>query len=400
MITLKSKEECCGCTACKSICPQKAIKMIEDKEGFLYPVIDKERCVQCGLCDKVCPILKKLEKREEISSLGYIVNHKENEIRKQSTSGGAFTAIAKYVIEKDGIVYGANFDEEFNVVHSGVRTVEELEKFRGSKYVQSNLQNTFEEIKGQLENKEMVCFSGTPCQVEGLKKFLRKDYENLVTVDIVCHAVPSPKLFRKYLKYIKEKELDNEKIINVSFRNKDKYGYQYSLMKVEGKTKKYYRGVESDPYYRAFFNNISDRPSCYSCKFRDKNRVSDFTIWDCFIAEEFDKAMDDNLGTTRMLIHTNKGKEIFEEIKEDFIYQPIETNKLTADVKEIRESIKINPIREEFFKELDQLEPSILFEKYFPDTFKVKLERTTRRILVKFPIYKAVKKTIKKIVKR
>lgn len=399
MIEIKEKVNCCGCTACMNICPTGAIKMEKDNEGFLYPIVDKDSCINCNLCNKVCPIIKKNENKKQ-ENIGYIINNKNDEIRKQSTSGGAYSAIAEYVIAKNGIVYGACFDNEFYVTHSSAKTLEETYKFRGSKYVQSNLKEIFKEVKQYLEEDKLVCFSGTPCQIVGLKAYLNDDYKNLITVDVVCRAVPSPKLYEKYLNYIKEKKLNGENITKVSFRDKEKYGYKYTTMTVKGEKSEYRNGVETDPYLRAFFNNISDRPSCYHCKFRSIDRISDFTIWDCFIAEDFEKTMDDNLGTTRMIIHTNKGKEVFDNIKDKVIYKEVEVEKLIKDVKEIRESIKENELRKTFFEDIDNMSTEELFEKYFPDTIKVKLERCVRKTLVRFSIYKKIKRIIKKIIKR
>lgn len=399
MIEIKDKKDCCGCTACMNICPNGAITMEKDKEGFAYPKVNQELCINCNLCDKVCPILKKKKENSEVS-LGYIVNNKDNKIRMQSTSGGAFSAISDYVINKDGIVYGACFDDDFNVLHVGVKTKEEIYRLRGSKYVQSDLGETFKEIKKHLEEGKMVCFSGTPCQVEGLRNYLRKDYENLITVDVVCRAVPSPKLYKNYLKYIQKEKLNNEKITKVSFRDKEKYGYKYSTMTIKGETKEYRNGVETDPYLRAFFHNISDRPSCYNCQFRTIDRKSDFTIWDCFITENFEKSMDDNLGTTRVVIHTKKGEEIFNCIKDQFIYKQVEVEKLIADVKELKCDVEENKIRKQFFEDIDKISTKELFNRYFPNTLRVKLERLARKGLVHFPFYKRLKRVAKKIVKR
>ena len=397
-IEIVDKSLCCGCTACKNICPKNAIEMKEDEEGFLYPVVDKEKCINCGLCKKTCPILNKNEEKK-INQSAYIVNNKETEIRKESTSGGAFTAIAEYVIENDGVVFGATFDKNFKVVHKYVTNKEDLKEFRGSKYVQSDLKGTFIEVKKFLENKKMVCFSGTPCQIEGLKTFLGKEYENLITVDIVCHAVPSPLVWRKYLEYEKQSNKMN-KIQEVLFRDKSKYGYKYSLMTIKADNKEYSEGVETDPYLRAFFGDLSDRPACYNCKFKKQYRLSDFTIWDCFTVENFDKNLDDDKGTTRVLIHSEKGKEIFEKIKEKFYYKEIEVTKLVKNVKEMYKSVNMNKNRKEFFYDINRLEEKEFFNKYFPNTIKARMEKNVRIMLTKMGIYKKIKKIMKKLLRR
>lgn len=398
MIQVKNKKDCCGCTACKNICPKDAIDMIEDEEGFLYPVVNKDQCINCGLCEKICPIINKKEK-QETKQKAYVINNKDNEVRMQSTSGGAFTPIAEYVIENDGVVFGATFDNEWNVYHTYAENKRDLKEFRGSKYVQSNLKNTFSEAKKFLDQGKLVCFSGTPCQIQGLKNFLRKDYENLVTVDVVCRAVPSPLVLRKYLKYERQKN-NIQDIKKLVFRDKSKYGYGYSSMRIDGENKSYKEGVETDPYLRAFFNNYSDRPSCFECKFRNKDRISDFTIWDCFTIAEFAKEMSDNLGTTRMIIQTEKGYKIFNEIKERYIYKEIKVEDAVKNVRELKESPKPNEKRQEFFEDINKMGEKEFFNKYFPNTIKVKSERVVRRFLARTGLNDKIKNTIKKIIKK
>lgn len=215
MIEIKRKEECCGCNACANICPHKCIKMREDEEGFLYPYVDKTVCVDCKLCEKVCPVINVAEDLP-FEQKAFLVQNKNSDVRRESTSGGAFTPIAEYVISKNGIVYGAAYDNDFNVEHIGTNNIEEISKFRNSKYVQSNTKYTFKEVKKHIENGRLVCYSGTPCQIEGLKTFLGKDYPNLITVDVVCHAVSSPLIWRKYVQMQKRKYGD--KINNIMFR--------------------------------------------------------------------------------------------------------------------------------------------------------------------------------------
>ena len=398
MIKIENKAECCGCTACMSICPKNAIEMIEDEEGFLYPVVNEEKCINCRLCEERCPVLNSKKNKKEQD--GYVLNNKQNDIRKDSTSGGAFTPIAEYTLKQKGVVYGAMFDENFNVVHGYIEDKKDLTKLRGSKYVQSFLDKSFKDIKSFLENGRYVCFSGTPCQVEGLKKFLNKEYKNLITVDVMCHAVPSPLVWRKYFEYIKKNKLNNEDVEKVLFRDKSKYGFKYSTMTLKSKSKEYYKGVETDPFLRAFFGDLSDRPSCYNCVFKKQEHESDFTIWDCFIAENFDKTLDDDAGTSRMLINTEKGKEIFENIKDNFYYTKVNVGDLTKDVKEMLCSVNLPEERKEFFKDIKNMESKKFFEKYFKDTLKVKIERNVRILLIKSGLYKQIKKIAKKVLRK
>lgn len=398
MIDIKEKSKCCGCTACKSICPQNAIEMVEDEEGFLYPKVNREKCINCGLCDKVCPVLNAKEEKKEQKA--YIFQHKDDNVRRQSTSGGAFTAIAEYVLDKNGIVYGAMFDENFNVIHNSVEKKEELYKFRNSKYVQSEIGNCFVKIKKELEENKIVCFSGTSCQIEGLKRYLAKEYDNLILVDVVCRAVPSPLIWRKYLKLRMQKYKD---IKYIMFRDKY-YGYKYSNFSIYNKkgdkSQEYHSGVESDPYLRAFFSNICDRPSCYSCKFKKQNRESDITIWDCFEVEKYNKDFDDDKGTTRVLVHNLKGKKIIEELSTNNNVQEIDVEKATKGFLAMFQPVKNNDRREVFFKDANILSEKELFEKYFPYTIKVKAEKYGRLFLLKTGVYKPILNLGKKIRKR
>lgn len=398
MIDIKDKSKCCGCTACKSICPKNAIEMVEDEEGFLYPKVDKEKCVDCGLCDKVCPVLNaKVEKTEQKA---YVLNNKNENIRADSTSGGAFTPIADYVFDKDGVVFGATFDSDYKVIHTYIEHKDELYKFRGSKYVQSDLGDSYIKVKEFLEQGREVCFSGTPCQIEGLKSYLRKDYKNLITVDVMCHAAPSPLVWKKYFSYIKSNKLNNEDVEKVLFRDKSKYGFKYSTMTLKSKNKQYSKGVETDPYLRAFFGDLSDRPACYDCAFKKQYHISDFTIWDCFIAEKFDKSLDDDKGTSRMLVNTQKGQEIFEKISKNFKFKEVEAEALTKNVKEMLHSVQLPEKRKAFFEDINKMTEDKFFKKYFPDSIKVKLERTIRIFLIKTGLYKNIKSLVKGILKK
>lgn len=398
MIEITDKSQCCGCTACSSICPKKAIVMKQDEEGFVYPIIDKSKCVNCGLCDKVCPV--KNAKENNKNQHAYIFQNSNDEIRRESTSGGAFTAIAEYVIKNNGIVYGAIFDENYKVIHIGIDKKEELYKFRNSKYVQSEICNCYPEIKEHLDNGKMVCFSGTSCQVEGLKNYLMKDYENLILVDVVCRAVPSPLIWKKYLK-LRQKEYKN--IEKIMFRDKY-YGYKYSNLSIYNKNndkkQEYHKGVDSDPYLRAFFTNICDRPSCYECKFKKLHRESDITIWDCFDVEKYNKEFDDDKGTNRILTHTGKGDKIIKELAKNNKSQEIDVENATKGFLAIFQPVKVNDKREQFFKDANTLSEEELFDKYFADTLKIKLERYGRLALLKTGLYKSVLNIGKKIRKR
>lgn len=394
MITLKAKEDCCGCSACANACPINCIEMKRDNEGFLYPFIFQKLCANCGLCEKVCP---EINAKDDIpcKQIAYVVQHKDDTVRKESTSGGAFTSIAENIISKGGVVFGVAFEDKvkYLVSHQYVETKEELWKFRGSKYIQSNIGNSYSQAKIFLDSGRSVCFSGTPCQIEGLKCFLRKEYDNLTTVDVMCRAVPSPLVFEKYLE-VQKLKFGND-IENIRFRDKH-YGYSYSTVSIYAKKgsgkKDYHRGIESDLWLRAFFSGICIRPSCINCSFRKSFHNSDFTIWDCFNIGKFAWSLDDNKGASRMLIQTKNGMNIFKEIRETFFYKEMTVESIFGIGKEKAYSETVKGNREEFFRDLNSLDAEELFHKYFPYTLKVRFLQYARYMSLKLGIYKTLKK--------
>lgn len=393
MIEIKEKQNCCGCTACVAICPKNCIGMSEDEEGFLYPIVDYSQCIECGACEKVCPVLNPVQEKKVLQK-AYLVQHRDEAIRLDSSAGGAFTALATEILKKGGVVFGAAYDRKYQVYHTYVENIEELNKFRNSKYVQSNLGDCFKQVKEFLKENRWVCFSGTPCQIEGLSKFLQKTYENLVLVDVVCHGVPSPLIWNKYLEYQK---VDEEKPDNIRFRDKY-YGYKYSTMSVIRNGKNiYHAGSQLDPMLRAFFTDICDRPSCYACPFKKRYRVSDITIWDCFSVCDFDKSMDDDKGTTRVLCHTDKGVRIVKETRKIAKYKEVQPDKLVAGVKEMYESVVMNPRRNQFMADAQTFSGVELFTKYYPITEKVKIKTAIRKILLMVGVYGTMKKYLNRM---
>lgn len=392
------KADCCGCSACESICPMNCIYMVSDEEGFLYPQVDNDKCTNCKLCESVCPILNR-GKEESVKQDGYIVQIKNEETCMQSTSGGAFSAIACEVIKRGGVVYGAAFDKDFMVRHMGVKSVEDLAKFRNSKYVQSDISGTFEEARTYLEKNIYVCYSGTPCQIEGLKNYLGKEYEKLITIDVVCRAVPSPMVWKKYLNMQRKNLCDV--IGDIRFRDK-RFGYKYSSMNITNENGKriYSCGVESDYMHRAFFSNICDRPSCYQCVFKKRYRVSDFTIWDCFHVGRYSKELDNDKGATRVLIHTDKGRLLFEQVKQNVQYVKVMPEDIISGSKEMFKSVSYNPKREIFMKDAQTMEDEQLFSKYFPNTIRIKSEKFIRMFCLKIGIYSISKKMFVRITKK
>jgi len=380
VIELNEAKDCCGCGVCVNSCPKKCIKLEEDKEGFLYPHIYLDECVNCNLCEKSCPILNHINRKENAIQSAVIVQNKNHEVIQRSTSGGAFTVIAEYVINREGVVFGVAMQDDYFVRHIAVQNKDELWKFQNSKYVQSFVGNAYSQAKDFLDSGRLVCFSGTPCQIEGLRCYLGKEYKNLILVDVVCRAVPSPGVWKKYIMMEIKKY---GKIISVRFRDKT-LGYQYSTMEIKNEQGRVYReGIESQPWLRMFFSGMIIRPSCAECKFRSRYRYSDFTIWDCFNVSSFDKKFDEKIGTTRMLIHTEKGKEIFKYISQNFIYKVIDAELAVKDVREMFYSPCMHTKRDMFFEEFSKCDMQELIQKYYPESLMIKIKKYLRLYLNK-----------------
>lgn len=393
MIQIENKKKCSGCTACYAVCPKQCIEMKADEEGFRYPAVDTEKCIRCGACERSCPILNPATEVPALQK-AFLVQHKDDTVRLDSSSGGAFTAIASYVLSKGGVVFGAAYDEYFQVRHCYVENTAKLWKFRNSKYVQSDVGDCFREVRDFLRVGRWVCFSGTPCQIEGLNRFLGKQYEKLVLVDVVCHGIPSPLIWNRYLEY---QRVEEQKPDNIRFRDKF-YGYKYSTMSlIKGGKNVYHAGSQLDPMLRAFFTDICDRPSCYACPFKKRYRVSDMTIWDCFSVYDFDKAMDDDKGTTRVLCHTEKAAMIMQGLEDVARCKEVPADKLVSGVKEMYESVPMNPKREQFFADSERLSGTELFGKYYPITTKTKLKTAARKVLLVSGVYGLAKKCLNKL---
>lgn len=288
--------------------------MSADREGFLYPIVDSSKCIDCGLCEKVCPVLHPVTK--EAAPLVYAAINNDEAVRMQSSSGGIFTLIAEYVLERGGVVFGACFDSDWNVIHDYTETKEGLARFRGSKYVQSNVGNSFNQVKTFLDSGRVVLFSGTPCQVAGLKNYLRKPYSNLLTVDLVCHGVPSPEIWRKYLQETIRKAygIKNNKaavnpgdyISDISFRAKDKGWKKYNVKIIFRDGKVEMMPFFENPYMNVFLSDLSLRPSCYACPAKLNNVQSDITLADFWGVNKINPEIDDDKGCGLILIHSKE----------------------------------------------------------------------------------------------
>lgn len=324
MIDIKDKHDCCGCTACASICGHHALEMVADAEGFLYPKCDLIKCTNCHLCERVCPIISRdSDNASDRQPLQVLALHNADEkIWQSSSSGGVFAAIAKRCIDRDGIVYGAEYDDNFVVVHRGESTHEGVLKFRGSKYVQSNLCGVYGEIREQLRAGKEVVFSGVPCQVEGLKNFLMKPYDNLTTLDILCHGVPSPLVFADYIRFIRKYtafKLDRLFMKDKTFG----WGYQNLRLYYRGGISEFNTSV-SNLWNKIFYDHIANRPSCHKCKFKNFHRAGDLTLGDFWKIEKSHPDFTSAKGISLLLINTPQGGKIWNEIQSEFKY--VESN--------------------------------------------------------------------------
>jgi len=312
-----NKNACTGCEACSNICPVNAIKMLPDNEGFLYPEIDYAKCTNCGLCFKICPANSSdVIERGLSNPLVYAAWNKNDIIRNQSSSGGIFSLLAEKTIETNGAVFGASFDQDMVVNHILVKNKEDLQKLRGSKYVQSRIGNSYSVAKDLLNKDVHVLFSGTPCQIMGLYAFLQEKPDTLYTCDLICHGVPSPKVLADYLKEL-EKEY-GAKATKISFRDKSS-GWSRPTFVVEFSNGQKYKEFfyEKDAYGKGFGLNLFLRPSCYICKYSNIPRVSDITLGDFWGIEKHMPNLDYNKGISIVLLNTEKGVKLFDSIKNE-----------------------------------------------------------------------------------
>ncbi len=306
------KKECCGCGSCMQKCPKNAIKMVEDEEGFLFPKIEKKLCINCGLCSRVCPQIKKMTKSKENYPQAYAVHNKNEKELLNSSSGGMFSILANYVLENNGVVFGAAYNDNNEVEHIKVENKQELAKLRNSKYVQSNIKNTYKEAEKNLIEDRMVLFTGTPCQISGLKAFLGKEYDKLILADIVCHGVPNQKVFKKYLDFLEQKF--KSKVKSYNFRNKDQNGWGlYAKIETEdGRIR--YKNSAFDPYYNAFLECKMYRESCYNCHYTSFYRDSDITLADYWGILGIHPEFYSEKGVSLVLVNSNKGDKIFRNV--------------------------------------------------------------------------------------
>ena len=396
MIKITQKEHCCGCSACVHICPKHSISFQEDKEGFLYPKVDLETCIDCGLCEKVCPVVNQEPEREPLQV--YAAKNDDESIRHKSSSGGLFTLLAEKIIEDGGVVFGARFNENWEVVHDYTDTIEGLEPFRGSKYVQSAVGESFKQAETFLKAGRKVMFTGTPCQIAGLKNFLRKDYKNLLAVDFVCHGVPSPLVWRMYLEEevarqgnagknsVLASPKDAPVLTGVNFRDKSvgwkKFSFVLSISKASavGEQNSVLSSVftEND-YMRAFLSNLSLRPSCFNCSSKAGKSGADITIGDFWGIENVQPELDDDIGMS-VLVNYNeiKCRSIISELYLHAVSYP----EILVSNPCLEKSVNKPVNRDFFFSQLMRKGFNCAVNKTFSTKFINRLIRYASRIML------------------
>ncbi len=377
----KIKKTCTGCGVCSLICPVNAIKMIKDTEGFLYPKIDESKCINCNKCRKFCANFN--DKKEE-DEKAYVAINNSLEQLTVSSSGGMFYILAEYVINKNGVICGVTYNSKLEAVHEFADNLEDCKKFCGSKYVRSNLQDSYQKTKEFLENGRYVLFTGTACQISGLKKYLGKEYEKLILCDILCHANPSPKVFEMYIKNLEKTK--NKKVKTVWFRSKENgWKNQTPIIEYEDGEKE-----EENTYFIAFVCEMINRPSCYSCQFASKRRISDFTIGDFWGIEKVLPEIETTNGVSLLNVNSQKGRKIFDEIKEKMTFKEVDYN-LACSFNHYH-NVRVHTNRDKFFKEISD---GTINEK----NIIAYMNRYTKK-----PLYRKIlgkgKRIIKKILKK
>ncbi|MGN1337074.1 MAG: Coenzyme F420 hydrogenase/dehydrogenase, beta subunit C-terminal domain [Candidatus Coprovivens sp.] len=371
------KNKCTGCSACMNICPKKAITMKKDKEGFLHPEINQEKCINCGLCKKTCPVLN--TKTNPSINKCYVAYNKDSKVKENSSSGGIFDSIARVVLKDKGLVIGAAFNKDNKLNHIIIEKEKDLDKVKGSKYLQSDLNNVFTTIKENIDDR-IVLFVGTPCQVAGLKAYLKKDYENLICIDLFCHGVPSPKLFDKYVNELEERH--NDKLLNYIFRDKSTGWDNYSN-KATFKNKEYKELQKDNNYMKLFLLDIALRESCYDCNFKLGNKYSDITLGDFWGVNNYYPEMYNKKGVSAIIINTNKGLDIFNKISSNLEYKNCKLEEILSGNPSLKLSGKYPTRRNEFFDNIDTLNINALTKKY------------TKR-----PLYKRILGKLKRVIKK
>lgn len=348
MINITDKTQCCGCSACAQRCPKQCISMRSDEEGFLYPKADGSVCIDCGLCEKVCPVINRNDEREPLAV--YAAKNADENVRMQSSSGGFFTLLAEQTIGHGGVVFGAGWDADWNVRHDCVERKEDIDILRSSKYLQSIIGDSYVKTENFLKQGRKVMFTGTPCQIAGLKHFLRKDYENLLAVEVICHSVPSPGVWQQYLsEKLQNIGLCKSDIQQISFRDKSTGWKTYSFV-VKDKNGNEYRELSSkNAFMRGFLADLYTRPSCQACPAKHLKSGSDITLGDWWGIGALMPELDDDKGVSAVIVSTERGKKALHDL--DVQLHALPNEELTKRNPALVRSSGVSKDRAKFFKE-------------------------------------------------
>lgn len=357
---------CTGCNACASICPKKCIELKDMGEGFLFPVIDDTKCIQCHQCERACLILK--EQKKSVRTQAYAIKNIDETERKISASGGVFPLLAKYTLDKKGIVFGAAYDENFEVKHIALTDYSKLPLVQGAKYVQSIIGISFREAEMELKSGRKVLFSGTPCQCAGLKAFLGKEYENLLLVDVICHGVPSTKVWQTYIDYRSAKENSGIRPIRINMRSKtsgwSRYGYSTEFDYGYGHITRVRNS--QDLFMKAFVGNICLRNSCSDCPAKGIERCTDFTLGDYWGVWDQHPEFDDNKGTSIVFIHSEKGKNVFRHLEDKMEYIEVNVEEAYQENNSLVSSVIAHEKRQDFLEKITVENFEEKIREYFP----------------------------------
>lgn len=385
MIQIDDKQKCCGCSACAQACPKQCITMRYDKEGFLYPYLVTDECVDCGICEKVCPVLEAVPDTDGEPQAYAAFNKNETE-RLESSSGGIFTLLAKAILKSGGVVFGAAMTEDCRAVyHLAVESENELYRLCGSKYLQSDIGTTYQEAERWLKTGRKVLFSGTPCEIEGLRSYLRREYENLLCVDVICHGAPSPKLWEKYVCYRENRASSTAR--RTFFRHK-KYGWKtYAVLFEFSNNTAYEQILSKDLFMQMFLQNLCLRPSCYACAFKKRNRLSDITLADFWGCDDICPELDDDKGLSLVLIHSVKGRQIITDLNGGMVCKSVKLKQALPGNTSLVKSCAEPEKRRDFMRQLDELDIPELARKY--------LARPTVTEIIKRLVPTGIKKHLK-----
>lgn len=420
MINIAVKSKCTGCSACVQKCPKQCISFEEDREGFKYPKVKLSECIDCGLCEKVCPVLQQDKPRNPV--IVYAAKNSNLSTRLASSSGGIFALLAETILRQNGVVFGARFDNEWNVIHDYTESLDGLSVFLGSKYVQSKIGNTYKYAERFLKEGRKVLFSGTPCQIVGLKKYLRKDYDTLLTVDFVCHGVPSPMIWRDYLnEKIRPLGVDGRNMVSqlslkdlpvitgISFRDK-RYGWKKFGFSVRAKSASkadknlvsqsvevtdktlLYEPHKANLYMKGFLKNLYLRPSCYACPAKCGKSGADYTLADFWGASTYVRDFDDDKGLSAVLVYKNKVN--IESL--DMAFKVVGLNDILSQNPAVIKSSRMKGGRDKFFQHYNRGHQVDLINRYSKYTIKENIRYTAIKLLVGLHLDKFIKKVIGK----